>query len=103
MSNYYFKGHKNSTNVRVEGLAPKAAALLFQFLWRWAPGFTRWLTLRMFFAPSAYVTSPEEKACLERGDSFQIQVYEKVVHACLAHIGTAENPPTIAQGLKNRR
>lgn len=81
MSDYYFKTQNKSTNVRVDKMVPRVTALLFQLLWNWAPGFTRWLTLRMFFAPTAYAINPEEKACIEKGHAFQIQLKEKVVHA----------------------
>lgn len=81
MSDYYFNTEPKSTNVRVDNAGRKVIRTLLTFLWRWAPKLTRWLTLRLFFTPPAYSTSPEEKSFLAQGRPFTIRVHDKNVCA----------------------
>lgn len=79
MKEVYFNTHKISTNVRTGWIRQSVTHALFKFAWRWIPGLTRWLALRLFFAPSGYPTSSVEKACLKQGRPFQIQVNDKTI------------------------
>ena len=80
MKEAYFNTQHKSTNVRVVGVRQNVIFKLFTFFWRWMPGLTRWVALRLFFAPGAYRTNSVEQDCLERGRPFQIQINDKTLH-----------------------
>lgn len=79
MKEAYFKTHDKSTNVRVGWMRQSVTHGLFGFAWRWVPGLTRWIALRLFFAPSGYRTNSVEKACLKQGRPFQFRVNDKTI------------------------
>lgn len=81
MSEYYFYARDKSTNVRVLSAGRKATHHALQFLWRWAPRFTQWMALRLFFSPGVYPVSAEEKECLGQGQPFKIRVHDKTISA----------------------
>jgi len=79
MREYYFNTNNKSTNVRVKTAKQSVFHWWLLILWRWAPGFTRWLMLRLFFAPKPYRAGVEEEACLKQGRPFQIKVHDKAI------------------------
>lgn len=79
MSNYYYKTHSKSTNVRVYGLGRRVFRALLLVFWFLAKAPTQWALKHLFFAPGAYRSNPEEEACLRKGRSFQIPVHDKII------------------------
>lgn len=81
MSEYYLKVHTSSTNVRIYTVKQRVISVLLRFFWRLVPELANRCILRLFFAPVRYRQSAEEKACLERGEPFQVRVHDKTIQA----------------------
>lgn len=81
MSEYYFKAHTSSTNVRIYTARQRMISALLDFFWHLVPELTDRCILRLFFAPVRYRQNAEEKACLERGQPFQVRVHDKTIQA----------------------
>lgn len=47
MKEAYFNTHNKSTNVRVGRVRQSIIHAVFGFLWRWVPGLTRWINLKL--------------------------------------------------------
>lgn len=81
MSQIYFDGPLDSTNVRNKKIKPQVTRKVLRFMWRWAPRLTQRVILRLFFTPLFYRNSAQEAACLEEGEPFQFFVHDKIIHA----------------------
>lgn len=81
MQNQEFLMANQSTNVRTYSVRQRMTRFLLQRLWLRAPRLTEQLALRLFFSPAAYTINDAERACLEQGRPFQIQVHDKSIHA----------------------
>jgi len=81
MSEYYFKARSRSTNVRIYTVKQRAVSVLLRFFWHLVPELTDRCILRLFFAPVRYRQNAEEKACLARGQPFQVRVHDKTIQA----------------------
>ena len=81
MSEYYLKAPESSTNVRLYTIRRQVICALLRLFRHLAPQLTDHCILRLFFAPVRYRQNAEEKACLMRGQPFQVQVHDKTIQA----------------------
>ena len=79
MRDYYFNSNVNSTNVRLKKIQQRATYGVLSGLWTLAPGWTQWITMRLFFSPRRYRTKVREEAILATGDPFQFRVHDKTI------------------------
>jgi pimeloyl-ACP methyl ester carboxylesterase len=69
----------NSTNVRIFRIRRQAVHAGLNGLWKWSPKLAEHIVRQASFAPSAYKTSAEEQAWLEKSSRFEILVRDKVI------------------------
>ncbi len=69
----------NSTNVRIIQIRRQVIHAVLNALWKCSPELSMHIVRQAFFAPSAYTTSPEERAWLEKSSRFEIVVRDKVI------------------------
>jgi len=74
MTENVFNSKDISTNVRVNNIRQTIFGVLLERLWRIAPGFSKKIVKRLFFAPARYATSPLEEDCLKNSRAFEIYV-----------------------------
>lgn len=79
MQDYYFNLDTNSTNVRNKNMKQRATGWLLNFLRALAPGWTRKMTLRLFFSPRSYRTNVRENEMLAKGRPFRLQVHNNTL------------------------
>ena len=79
MTTRILNGKCHGTNVRILEVRRKAVHGFCTFLWEFAPKLAKFLVKRMFFKPSTYTITPVEKQYLDKGESFQISVHDKIV------------------------
>jgi len=70
---------KESTNVREKKFGRPLLNILFEGLWRYAPGLSKQIVKRLFFAPARYPIRPLEKKYLRQGRAFEIRVNDSRV------------------------
>ena len=81
MSDIYFNSQINGTNVRVLSFKQQLFSSLLKTSWRWMPGLNHKVLMRFFMATGTYELNAEEKAMLEDGQPFQVQVHDKTIQA----------------------
>ncbi len=79
MQDRYFNLNINSTNVRNKNLRQRATGWVLGLFWALAPGWTRKLTLRLFFSPRRYRTTTGEEEVLAKGRPFRVQVHDNIL------------------------
>ena len=79
MQDLYFNLDTKSTNVRNKNMRQKASTWILNLLFAVAPGWTRKMTLRLFFSPRRYRTNGREEEVLATGRPFQLKVHEKTL------------------------